>query len=104
MRRFAGTVAYTRSMFGYEPPKTEQSGSWSEIFAMIRVVFMELAKPLAAIFVTLSLVLAVLILFFTNPPLALIPLAVLVIAGWWLIRRDQQAVRDAQDDLPPHRR
>ena len=90
-------------MFGYEPPKTEQSGSCGEIFAMIRVVFLELAKPLAAIFVTLGLLLATIILFFTNPPLALIPIAILGLAGWWLIRRDQQAVRDAEDNLPPHR-
>ena len=90
-------------MFGYEPPKQQDPGSWDEIVAMIRVVFAELAKPLLAILVTLALVLSTLFLFFSNPPLALIPLAILGAGGWWLVRKDRQAIQDAEDHLPPQR-
>jgi hypothetical protein len=90
-------------MFGYEPPKQQDPGSWSEIFAMIRVVFMELARPLLGIIVTLTLVLATLFLFFTSPIYALIPLGILAAGGWWMIRKDQREIREAEDNLPPHR-
>ncbi|MEI7926878.1 MAG: hypothetical protein WCI61_11925 [Chloroflexota bacterium] len=90
-------------MFGYEPPKQQDPGSWSEIFAMIRVVFAELARPLLAIFVTLGLVLATLFLLFSNPVMALIPIAILGGGVWWLVRKDKQSIREAEDNLPPHR-
>jgi hypothetical protein len=88
-------------MFGYEPKKDDREpGSWGEIFAMIRVVFAELAKPLLMIAVTLTLVMSTLYFFFTNAPLALIPLAFLGLGVWWLVRKDQQAIREAEDNLP----
>lgn len=88
-------------MFGYEPQKPDhEPGSWGEIFAMIRVVFAELAKPLLAIIGGLTLVGATVFLLFSNPPLALIPLALIAGAVWWLIRKDQQAIQDAEDNLP----
>ena len=71
-----------------------------EIFAMIRVVFAELAKPLLMIAVALTLVMSTLYLLFTNAPLALIPLSLLGLAVWWLVRKDQQAIREAEDNLP----
>jgi len=91
-------------MFGYEPRKPEhEPGSWGEIFAMVRVVFGELAKPILAIVGTLALLLTTIFLLFSNPPLAVLPVAVIIAGGWWLVRRDQQAIRDAEDNLPPHR-
>lgn len=91
-------------MYGYQPPKRDdQAGSWGEIFAMVGVVFMELARPLLAILVTLGLALSTLILFFTSPLYALLPLSALVGFTWYMVRRDRQSVRDAEDALPPHR-
>jgi hypothetical protein len=48
----------------------------------------------------LALVLTTLFLLFMNPPYAVIPLAVLGGGVWWLIRRDRQAIQDAEDNLP----
>ena len=71
---------------------------------MIRVVFMELARAIAAIIGTLGLVIATLILLFTNPVYALLPLAILGGILWWMVRRDQQVARDAEDTLLPRKR
>ena len=91
-------------MFGYEPQKQgPEPGSWGEILAMVRVVFMELARPLAGILGTLALVMATLFLFFLNPPYALIPLSILGLGVWWLVRKDEASIREAEDNLPPHR-
>ena len=70
---------------------------------MIRVVFGELAKPILAIVGTLALLLTTMFLLFSNPPLAVLPIAVMVAGVWWLVRKDQQTIRDAEDDLPPPR-
>lgn len=88
-------------MFGYEPPKPPpEPGSWGEIFEVVRVVFREIGKPLLAILGVLTLVLSTLFLFFTDPVYALVPLAILGGGVWWLVRRDRQAIRDAEDNLP----
>ena len=87
-------------MYGYEPKNDPPPGSWGDIFAMTRVVLEEVAKPLAAILVVLGLVLTTLFLYFTHPVYALIPLAVLAGLGYWVWRRDQRAIREAEDQLP----
>ena len=87
-------------MFGYEPPKDE-TGSWREILTLIRVVLLELMKPLLMLVGVIALVTAMLVCLFTNPPLVLIPLAITGVIIWRLARREQAAVRDAINALPP---
>jgi hypothetical protein len=97
-------VTYTHAMYGYGPQKPDQEpGSWGEIAAMTRVIFIELAKPLSAIALVLFLVITTVFLLFSNPVYAIVPGAIIAGLSWWLIRRDREAIREAQDSLPPHR-
>ncbi|MFA7250016.1 MAG: hypothetical protein WC273_10345 [Dehalococcoidia bacterium] len=88
-------------MFGYEPERPDvEPGSWGEILTLLRIVLIELARPLAAIIGVMALIITTLILFFSHPPFALLPLSALVGLGWYVVRRDQQAIHRAEDALP----
>ncbi len=77
-------------MYGYQPPKPEHEGSWGETFVMVKVVFQMLAPILGAIGGAMLLIVLVFVLLFQNPPLALIPLAVIAAGIYWLVRRDRR--------------
>ena len=87
------------SMYGYEPPKSEREGSWGEIFALTKAVFIALAVPLGLIGVALGLILGALVALFTYPPYAVPPLAVLGLAWWYMIRRDRQAQAELDEEI-----
>lgn len=93
---------YTGGMFGYEPQKPDhQPGSWGETFAMIRAVLIELGRPLLFLVGIITLVMVTFVLFFTNPILVLLPIAVTAVIVWWLFRREQAAVDEALEDVRP---
>jgi len=88
-------------MYGYEPPKREpEAGSWGEILMVIRLVFVEIARPLGFLVLTLALLMSIFVLLFSHPVYALLPIAGLGAIIWWFIRRDRQRIRDAEDALP----
>ena len=76
--------------YGYEPPKQEQQGSWSEIAALTKAAFIAIGLPLLGIGATLALTLTALVALFTNPLLALIPLSILGVGVAYLVRRDRR--------------
>ena len=90
---------YTGGMYGYQPPDQEPQGSWREVFAITRIAFEILAKPLAALLGALALFILFLWALFTNPVLALIPVAIGAAGIWYLVRQDRKAVKTLEDEL-----
>ena len=89
-------------MYGYTPQTPEPDpGSWGEILTVIRLVFIEIAKPIGFLVLILTLIMSSMILLFSHSLLAVLPLSILGGIAWWVIRRDQQNIRDAEEGLPP---
>lgn len=86
-------------MYGYQPPQEEPEGSWREIFAITRVAFEVLAKPLAIILGALGLLVVFLWAAFTHIALTLIPLSLLAFAIWYLVRKEKQVIADAEAEV-----
>jgi cbb3-type cytochrome oxidase subunit 3 len=83
--------------YGYRPPdQGPHEGSWGEAWAIMRVVFGLLLPLLGVLFGVLGLVIATLMLFFRSPPLALIPLAILALIVWWVVRREKRTNEDEE--------
>lgn len=86
-------------MYGYQPPQEEPDGSWREIFAITRVAFEVLAKPLGVIMGALGLFILFLWAAFTHIALTLIPIAIFALGIWYLVRKERQAIADAEADV-----
>lgn len=91
--------------YGYEPQDDPQAGSWREVWAILRAVFAVLGPPLAIFLVAIALLMLTLFMLLANPALALIPLAIIVLGAWLLIRRDrriqderEQAIKEGRPD------
>ncbi len=89
-------------MFGYEPQKPDhQPGSWGETWMLVRIVLIELGRPLLIMVGLIALVVSVFVFLFTNPLISLLPLSVLGYLGYRLVRKDREAIQHAEDALPP---
>jgi hypothetical protein len=86
-------------MYGYQPPQEEPEGSWREIFAITRVAFEVLAKPLGIIMGALGLFVFFLWAAFTNIVLTLIPIGIFAFAIWYLVRKERQVIAAAEADV-----
>lgn len=91
--------------YGYEPQDDPQAGSWREVWAILRAVFAVLGPPLAIFLGAIALLMLMLFMLLVNPLLALIPLAIIVLGAWLLIRRDkriqderEQAIKEGRPD------
>jgi hypothetical protein len=82
--------AFTMS-FGYEPPKQERPGSWSEVFVITRVAFALLLPFIGGMFALMLVFVAMVLLFATHPALALIPLIPVAIVIGYVLRRERIA-------------
>ena len=76
--------------YGYEPPKQDSSGSWTEVFVITRVIFGLLAPFMGAIFGVILLVVVTVLLVGVHPLLGLIPVALLTAGAYWVLRRERQ--------------
>ena len=76
--------------YGYEPPKQDRSGSWSEVFLITRVAFSLLLPLMGAILGVLALLIAIVVLFSIHPALALIPLGIVAAGVGYVLRRERQ--------------
>lgn len=76
--------------YGYEPPKQDSSGSWTEIFVITRVIFGLLAPFMGAVFGVILLVVVTVLLVGIHPLLGLIPVALLAAGATWVLRRERQ--------------
>jgi len=86
--------------YGYEPPEDDASvGGWRETWAILKVVIAVLAPPLLIVFGTVGLITATLMLLLVNPPLALIPVALLGGGATILIRRDRRIADEAEERI-----
>jgi positive regulator of sigma E activity len=86
--------------YGYRPPEQGPGeGSWGEAWEIMKVVFGLLLPLLGVLIGTLGLIMAALILFFREPVLALIPIAILGLGVWWLIRRDRRTHEEEERRL-----
>ncbi len=80
--------------YGYQPPKQDRSGSWSEVFLITKVAFGLLLPLIGAIVGILLLLVAIIFLFSTHPALALIPVVPVVAGFAYLLRRERQKHED----------
>ena len=81
-------------MYGYEPPRQDQQGSWREVLMILRVVFGTIL-PILGVLVGAILLVSMTIFFLIRfPPLALIPLAVIGGVIYLLVRRDRRLHED----------
>lgn|GEM_PF-2003526 len=97
--RAASSRPYTGYMYGYQPPQEDPQGSWREVFAITRVAFEVLAKPLALLMGTIGLFIMFLWAAFTNPVLILIPGSLAALGIWYLVRQDRKAHRALEDEI-----
>jgi hypothetical protein len=86
-------------MYGYQPPQEEPEGSWREIFAITRVAFEVLAKPLGLIMGTLGLFILFLWAAFTHIALTLIPISIFAFGIWYLVRKERLAIAAAEAEV-----
>ena len=85
--------------YGYEPPKQESQGSWGEIFALTKAVFIALAVPLGIIALAVGLVIAAIMSLFTQPLFALLPLSILGVGIYYMVRRDKVAQAELDQEI-----
>ncbi len=86
--------------YGYEPPEDDAPlGGWRETWAILKVVIGVLVPPLLIVFGTVGLIVASLMMLLINPPLALIPVALLAGGAAILIRRDRHAADEAEERI-----
>jgi len=76
--------------YGYEPPKHETSGSWSEVFTLTRIVFGMLAPFMGALLGIVILLVVTVMLMSRHPLLGLIPLTPIVVGVYWVLRRERR--------------
>ena len=76
--------------YGYEPPKQDSGGSWSEIFVITRVIFGLLAPFMGAILGVIVFIVVTVLLLGVHPLLGLIPVGSLATAAAWVLRRERQ--------------
>lgn len=81
--------------FGYEPPKQDRPGSWSEVFVITRVAFGLLLPFIGGMFALVLTFVAMVLLFAVHPALALIPLIPIGIVIAIVLRRER-AAHDAE--------
>ena len=89
----------TLMSYGYEPQKQSTEGSWSEVWALTRAVFVALAVPLGLIALALGLVLGAIVALFSNPPLALLPLSILGAGWYYMVQKDKRAQADLDEEI-----
>ncbi|MDA0353132.1 MAG: hypothetical protein O3A10_13090 [Chloroflexi bacterium] len=77
--------------YGYEPPKQQQPGSWSEVFVITKVAFGLLLPFLGGMIALIATFVAIIILFSIHPALALIPLTPIAAVIAYVLRRERQA-------------
>lgn len=90
---------YTDGMYGYQPPQEDPEGSWREVFAITRVAFEVLAKPIAMLMGTIGLFIMFLWAAFTNPVLILIPAGLAALGIWYLVRQDRKAYKTLEEEI-----
>lgn len=86
-------------MYGYQPPEEDPQGSWREVFAITRVTFEVLAKPLAMLVGVLGLFIMFLWAAFTNPIFIVIPIGLAALGIWYLVHSDRKAQRELEDEI-----
>ena len=91
--------------YGYEPQDESEAGSWREVWAILQAVFAVLGPPLAIFLGAIGLLMFTFYLLLANPPLALIPVAVIVLGAYLIARRDkrieaerEQAINEGRPD------
>jgi ABC-type bacteriocin/lantibiotic exporter with double-glycine peptidase domain len=77
--------------YGYEPPKQNEPGSWSEVFVITKVAFQLLAPFLAGMLGLIIVFIAMILLFAQHPALALIPLIPVAAVVYYVLRRERLA-------------
>ena len=77
--------------FGYQPPKQDKSGSWTEVFEITRVAFGLLLPMFGALLALLTFFVVMVILFAQHPALALIPLIAVGLVIAYFLRRERRA-------------
>ena len=77
--------------YGYEPPKQQQPGSWSEVFVITKVAFALLLPFIGGMFALLVTFVAIIMLFAIHPALALIPLVPVAAVFAYFLRRERRA-------------
>ena len=82
--------AYTRRMYGYEPPNPAKVGGCRDTLTIVRVAFEVLTPIFAAGIGALAYVALTFWLFTISVALGLVPVAVAVLALVWLALRDRR--------------
>jgi hypothetical protein len=85
-------------MYGYEPRKSSDEGSWRETFAIVWVAFRVIMPIMALIAAVMGVIALTLVLGTIDGRLILIPVTVAGGALVWFLRREkrQQAEEEAR--------
>lgn len=77
-------------------PDRDPQASWGEVFTIIRVTFELLALPFAMLVISLTLLIATFAALFTEPILVVIPLSLMALGIWYIVRRDRRQQEELQ--------
>ena len=86
-------------MYGYEPPKSSDEGSWRETFAIVLVAFRVLMPVIGLIAGVMGVVALTLVLATIDGRLILVPVTVGVGTLVWFLRREKRQQAEEQARL-----
>jgi hypothetical protein len=86
-------------MYGYEPPKSSEEGSWRETFAIVLIAFRVLIPVVGIMAAVMGTVALTLVLGTVDGRLMLVPVAVVGSVLVWFLRRERRQQIAEQERL-----
>jgi hypothetical protein len=86
-------------MYGYEPPKSSEEGSWRETFTVVLIAFRVLMPIIGVIAAVMGTVALTLVLGTIDARLVLLPVAIVGSVLFWFLRRERRQQLEEQERL-----